>query len=112
MYAGTSTAALALYIATFAKEIGWSLQPRLLMDSSAAIAASNRLRMGKMKHMELRHLFLKELVRGKRLRVDKVETVKNRADNGTKWLTGPRMKYLRWMIGLLADSEHEEKGKE
>ena len=79
------------------------------MGSTAAIAGISRLGMGKMKHMELRHLCLEELVRRKRLRIQKVDTMKNRADIGTKWLTGPRMKYLRRNIGPVSDHEYEEK---
>ena len=43
----TSTAALLLFVKSLAEEIGWQLKARLLMDSSAAIAASSRLGMGK-----------------------------------------------------------------
>ena len=46
-YTGTSTAPLALCVATFADEIGWCLQSRHLMDSSAGTAGIIRLGMGR-----------------------------------------------------------------
>ena len=53
------------------------VQLTMYSDSSSAITMQSRLGFGKnMKHIEIRHLFLQELVRRKRVNIDKVATEK------------------------------------
>ena len=81
-----------------------------LAAKAAASSAANRLRMGNMKHIVLIHLFLNKLLRRNLLCIEKTGTATNRAGICTTWLTGPRVRQIMWLIGLLSDEEHEDKG--
>ena len=53
-----------------------------------------------MKHIEIRHLFLQELLRKKILTVSKIGTKQNPADLGTRKLAMERRKELFTLIGI------------
>ena len=73
---------------------------RLFSDSSAAIGTIQRRGVGRMKHIEIRHLFLQELLRKKILAVSKIGTKQNPADLGTKKLGMDRRRELFQLIGI------------
>ena len=73
---------------------------RLFSDSSAAIGTIQRRGVGRMKHIEIRHLFLQELLRKKILTVSKIGTKQNPADLGTKKLGMDRRRDLFQLIGI------------
>eukprot|EP00435_Cladocopium_sp_Y103_P037774 s2960_g10.t1 len=73
---------------------------RLFSDSSAAIGTIQRRGVGRMKHIEIRHLFLQELLRKKVLTASKIGTKQNPADLGTKKLGMDRRKELFQLIGI------------
>ena len=54
------------------------------MDASAAIGVIKRRGIGKMRHVEVQHLWLQDALREGRLRVFKIPTNENTADIGTK----------------------------
>ena len=59
-----------------------------------------------MKHIEIRHLYLQELLRRKVIPVEKINTKQNPADLGTKKLTIERRRELFKLIGIF-QNDHE-----
>ena len=60
------------------EDFGMSIDvPRLFCDSSAAIQVARRLGVGKMRHVDLGHLHIQELVKEKRVIVQKIKRTEN-----------------------------------
>ena len=76
------------------------------MDSSSAKALAQRRGVGRLKHVDLRHLWVESCVRQKLLRLKKVGTRNNVADLNSKNLSVARRKYLFGFCGL---SENQKK---
>ena len=75
-------------------------------DSSSAKALAQRRGVGRLKRVDLRHLWIQSCVRQKLLRLKKVGTVNNVADLNTKNLSAVRRKCLFGLCGL---SENQKK---
>ena len=70
-----------------AEELGVVLRtPRVGRDSTAAKGAASRHGLGKLKHLELKHLWVQEAVRAWRVQIVKEDTATNVADLMTKHL--------------------------
>ena len=74
------TASELLGLTTLAEDLGWRLDIWMWVDSTAAKSIASRLRNGKLRHLDVRFLWLQEATRGRRLRVNKIEGKKNPAD--------------------------------
>ena len=72
---------------TLARDLGWSLGLRLFVDSSAAKAIASRKGLGKVRHLEVRHLWLQQAVRQKKVVLRKVLGKENPSDLLTKGLS-------------------------
>ena len=72
---------------TLAKDLGWDLELRLFVDSSAAKSIASRKGLGKVRHLEVRHLWLQQAVREKKVALRKVEGKLNPSDLGAKGLS-------------------------
>ena len=70
---------------------GFRVVWRLLTDSSAAKGMAQRQGVGKVRHLDLRTLYLQDLVKTEGLRIVKVKGEHNKADIGTK--THPQAKF-------------------
>ena len=66
------------------RDLGWSCKIRLLVDSSAAKSISSRTGLGKLRHLEIKSLWLQECVRRGKLVLSKVRVDINPADVLTK----------------------------
>ncbi len=75
-------------------------------DSSSAKALAQRRGVGRLKHVDLRHLWIQSCVRQELVRLKKVGTVNTVADLNTKNLSAVRRKYLFGLCGL---SENQKK---
>ena len=86
---------------------------RLRLDSSAAKAVCQRIGVGRIRHLEVRSLWLQSKVRDKEIVVFKQDGETNISDIGTKNLAGPRFKWMREQIGrvLLGDTSKIEEAK-
>ena len=83
--------------------LGHKVQVRVWTDSSAAKSFVNRRGLGKMRHLEIRDLWLQEEVDKGRLEVSKVRGDQNPADLMTKVLNVDEVvERLKWM-GLEAE---------
>ena len=98
-YAMVSGCAEALGVQAVARDLGWMLPIYLMVDSSAAKSMASRKGLGKVRHMEVRHLWLQEVVREKRITMVKVDGRINPADTLTKPHTEKSMSDLMWRMG-------------
>ena len=83
-YASVKAAAELIGLRSLAKDLGWNVGLQLKIDSSAAKAITSRLGAGKVRHLEVRFLWLQEVTRNKQLQVVKVRGKANPADVLTK----------------------------
>ncbi|CAK0836500.1 unnamed protein product, partial [Prorocentrum cordatum] len=72
---------------------------RIRIDSSAGTAVCHRVGVGRIRHLEVRTLWLQAKVRDKKLVVIKQAGETNLADVGTKALTSQRFHWLRAQLG-------------
>ena len=77
-------------------------------DSTAARGMVLRRGIGKQRHMDIKHLFIQDLVQNKKLEVLKQKTRDNRADMGTKHLDGPTLNRLMLASGYIINPYKEE----
>ena len=86
-YALLKGAVEALVLPAIAEELDLELRaPRVGSDASAARGMAARHGLGEVKHLELKHLWVQEAVRAKRIVVVKEHTTSNLADLMTKHL--------------------------
>ena len=69
-----------LFICAVAKELGVELKLTLHSDSTATLSQHTKLGLGRMKHVELRFLFVKDLLKRERLTLSKIPATENPAD--------------------------------
>ena len=113
-YALSSGGAEGLGLRSLLLEMGIMTEPvnvLLYSDSTGAISAQSRLGLGKlMKHVEIRHLFLQELVKQKRITIEKISTHHNVSDMLTKYLAGDVLAKHARSAGLRAENAHAGRG--
>ena len=85
-YALGSGACEGLFICAVAKELGVELRLTLHSNSTATISQHAKVGLGRMKHLELRFLFVEDLLKRERLTLSKIPGTENPADLGTKVL--------------------------
>ena len=76
------------------RDMGWDAKIRLLVDSSAAKPIAPRTGLGKLRHLEIKFLWLQEVVRRKKVVLSKVRGDINPADVLTKPKSLDDMKQL------------------
>ena len=107
-YAMGSGAAEALSLQAYLNELGEDLETvevKVRSDSTAGISAQSRLGLSSlMKHVQIKYLFLQDLVRTKRIKICKVASQDNIADIGTKYLTKQLLDRFSTKIGLCIES--------
>ena len=83
-YAMVRAAAEGIGMQSIMKEMGWDAEIKVWADSSAAKSIASRIGLGKIRHMEVKFLWLQEAVKAKRVEVRKVAGNLNPADVLTK----------------------------
>jgi len=83
-YALVRAASEALGMKSIMNDLGWDCKIRLLVDSSAAKSIASRTGLGKLRHLEIKFLWLQECVRRGKVIVSKVRGEVNPADVLTK----------------------------
>ena len=100
-YAMTRGAASGLMSHQVVEAIGYkNLSLTLLTDSTAAKGIAGRTGAGKLKHLSIKELWLQDLVKQKRIKVEKEPTATNWSDLGTKSLSGRRIGELMHIMPL------------
>ncbi|CAE8633525.1 unnamed protein product, partial [Polarella glacialis] len=72
-------------------------------DSSAARTMAQRQGLGSMKHVEVKYLWVQQILKMGKAKVKAVRTTENLADIGTKPLDAARLRYLSQLCGLQFD---------
>jgi len=91
LYAMTKGASQALGIISLAADFGIVLSGMIHCDAAAALGIVNRQGLGKLRHVNVRYLWLQEKVKDKELEVVKVPGADNPADLFTKHLDAATM---------------------
>ena len=114
LYAANSTMAECIYLHQLAQFLMGSdldVRQRLFLDSSSAKFVVQRSGVGKLKHVEIKHMFLQQLLRQGIFTIHKIPTRVNPADLNTKKPSVERRKLLSNLCGLYpicAQSDRDE----
>jgi hypothetical protein len=100
LMAVTLTCQECLMLESLLKELKLPCDITIRCDSSAAVAAAHRLGVGHLKHIQVRHLFVQQLVADKRILLRAVRSEDNLADLFTKPLIGSRFRTLAQRCGI------------
>jgi hypothetical protein len=80
----------------------------LTTDSSSAANSTKRRGLGRMRHMDIRELWLQDEVRAGAVKIEKIDGLKNTADMLTKALPRPRFNELSALLGLVDEQDDKE----
>jgi hypothetical protein len=83
-YAIVSGSAEGLGMRSLAEDLGWKAEVKVWTDSNTAKAISGRRGLGKLRHVELRWLWVQDVVKEGRIKLGKVDGEDNVADHLTK----------------------------
>ena len=104
-YAACATAEEMLLARDVLMFFGSRVEASLHMDSAAARGICRREGVGKVKALEVRTLWLQQVIKAKTLTLKTVKSHDNCADLGTKTLTAGTLTLLRSMNGLVDKNE-------
>ena len=99
-YAAGKAAAEGIGASSLLADLGWKARPRVCLDAEAAKGIASRRGLGKMCHLEVRYLWLQEVVRSGRLQLKKVRGTDNPADVLTKPLKDDAVFGLLHAVGV------------
>ena len=80
---------------------GRSVVLKAITDSSSCRAFSERLEVGRLKHIDTRYLWVQLEIKKETLSMEGIPTLWNVADLGTKRLTKARREFLMYLIGVV-----------
>ena len=96
LYAANRGGCEGLGLQTLAKDLGLTGTVNLYLDASATKAIIERRGLGKLRHVEVRDLWMQEALRNKKFKLKKIATDANPSDLGTKPLMeGVIQKHMR-----------------
>ena len=93
-YAMVTGCAEGLGLQSLAEDLGWKTEVQIWTDSSAAKAIANRRGLGKLRHVELKWLWVQDIVKEGRVKLKTVRGTENVADHLTKPKTKAEMEEL------------------
>ena len=100
LYALTKGAAQGLGLMTLLADFGVAVEVTVHTDASAAIGIVRRAGLGKLRHLNVRYLWLQDQVKNEVLGLEKVAGADNPADLGTKHLNSDTMKKHLVRLGV------------
>ena len=106
LVAMTKAIAETMGIANMVKDLGGAMRGVVYADSSAALAIADRRGSGKLRHINIRMLWVQEKQRRDEIELRKVHGVVNPADLMTKYLAGGRCEDLMRRLG-----QHRREGR-
>ena len=90
----------ALAARSILQELGETVELEVKCDSSAARAMANRVGLGRTKHIDVKYLWVQQVIQHRLARVAPVSSNQNLSDIGTKRVSGDRLQELCRNIGL------------
>jgi len=108
-YAATSGTANAIAPKGVFEFFGYKVHMSLYMDSSTGRSIARREGRGRVKHLDVRSMWLQQLVKQKVILPTAVNTIDNKADLGTTILAAPRLEFLRRACGIVPRQEVDKK---
>ena len=107
-YALVTGCAEALGMKSVAEDMGFDVEVTMWTDSTAGKSVASRRGLGKMRHVELKYLWVQDIVKEGRLRVKKVAGVSNIADHLTKAISGLEMARMLRKAGGEIRQKHKD----
>ena len=98
-YAMVTGCAEGLGLQALAEDLGWKVTVRIWTDSSAAKAVAKRRGLGKLRHVELKWLWVQDMVKEGRVQLKTVRGEENVADHLTKPKTRADIEELLKTVG-------------
>jgi hypothetical protein len=83
-YALARAAAEGLGLQALLRDLGWDACVRVWVDSSAAKSIASRIGLGKLRHLEVKFLWIQDMLKNKKIQIRKIRGDANPADNLTK----------------------------
>jgi hypothetical protein len=99
-YAIVRAAMEAIGLKSIMEDLGWQASIRLWVDSSAAKSIASRVGLGRVRHLEVKFLWLQQTVKDKRVSIHKVRGDSNPADALTKPKNFKEVEKLLKMVGV------------
>ena len=99
-YAMVRAAAEALSMEAIMQDLGWCAKIVIWADSSAAKSIASRIGLGKIRHMEVKFLWLQEVVKAKKLEVRRIASAQNPSDVLTKPKSYREVRGLLQRVGV------------
>ena len=100
-YAIIEGASRGLGVQALMEDMGFICTLRMKSDSSAARSISLRKGTGKLRHLQVKYLWIQDAMFEKRLSIEKVKGVENPADVGTKYLMAHEVKAVTEKYGFI-----------
>ena len=94
------------YVLHLCEELSLRVKTTALTDASAALLCTQKRGPGKMKHINLRTLYVQDVMRQGIIEYVKVPGEENQADMLTKAMPSGRLTYLRELVGLRDNELH------
>ena len=111
-YALVKGAAEGLGIQALMKDLGWKGKVRINVDASAAKSVASRVGIGKIRHLDVKFMWIQEAVRAGRIVIRKVRGVENPADILTKPRSIDEVEDLLKSIGGYMMDKKKDDGKQ
>ena len=101
LYAAALGASEAKGVQSMMCDLGFAVKPVLVIDAKATEHILHRHGIGKMKHIDVAHLWLQDEVKSNRSRVRRVKSEDSLADIGTKALSNKNIRKHATSAGML-----------
>ena len=90
------------------RHVGVETSVLVLTDSKACLGVAHRRGLGRLKHLQIKQLWVQDALREGRIALEKIATADNMADMMTKPLERGRLMYLASLLGMHWHSVDEE----
>jgi len=100
-YAIIEGASRALGVQSLMDDMGYECKIKMRSDSSAGRAISLRKGTGKVRHLQVKYLWIQDALFEKRLVIEKVKGIENPADIGTKYLMAHEVQAVAEKYGFI-----------
>ena len=108
LYGVVKGAGVLMGAVSLARDLGLDMRGVLHTDSSAAKGIASRRGLGKVKHVDVRNLWIQDVVRSGRIGIVKIPGGENAADVLTKHLDGPAISKCMKCLGCVVEGGRHE----